>query len=163
MSSWREKLALEKNTHEKALQRGSIPDDKQGWSEDLIRLQPRAPSSKRWFNPGSFVTLVNPRVNLVSVQKDTVEFPLWDLCVFHYGNNGVAGANCSHSRSSWFCFYGETRYSVRPILTHAHTVKEIYWRTDVRDGTCSALGNSHTAVFKGNSTRFSYVCNGQIG
>ena len=54
------------------------------------------------------VTLVNPQVDLVSMQKDTAEFSLWDQCAFHYGNNGVAGAKCLCSRSSWFCFDGET-------------------------------------------------------
>lgn len=68
---------------------------------------------------------INPQVNLVFMQKDTVEFSLWDWCAFHYGNNGVAGVNCLHSHSSWFCFDSETWCSMRPTLTHAHTVEEI--------------------------------------
>lgn len=85
---------------------------------------PQAASSKWWFSPGVCHSLKSTGQPL-HVQKYTVEFPLWDRCGFHYGNNGVTGANCSRWRSSWFCFDDVTWYAMRTTLTHAHTVEEI--------------------------------------
>lgn len=58
-------------------------------------------------------------------------------------------------------FGSETRYSVRPTLTHAHMVEEI---TEGRMSEMEhvRLWETHTAVFRGNNTQFSHVCNVQI-
>ena len=58
-------------------------------------------------------------------------------------------------------FGSEARCSARPTLTHAHMVEEI---TEGRMSETEhvRLWESHTAVFRGNNTQLSRVCNAQI-
>lgn len=87
---------------------GKYRRNKQGVSEDLVPLACSCARPRQSDDLVPGVCHSHKSTGQPCLQKDAVEFSLWDWCAFQYGNNGVAGANCLHSRSSCFCFDGET-------------------------------------------------------